>query len=81
MYFIASGIVQASNETQTNRLSEGDYFGEVAIISRGVRTATVTASTPTDLLVLDVDDVLRLLDQFPAVKQQVEAVAEERHLH
>jgi voltage-gated potassium channel len=80
MYFIASGIVQASNETQTNRLSEGDYFGEVALISRSVRTATVTALTSTDLLVLDVDDFLRLLDRFPAVKQQVEAVAEERHL-
>ena len=32
MYFIASGIVQASNERQTNRLSEGAYFGEVALI-------------------------------------------------
>ena len=30
------------------------HFGEVALISRGVRTATVTALTSTDLLVLDV---------------------------
>ena len=56
------------------------HFGEVALISRGVRTATVTALTSTDLLVLDADDFLRLLDRFLAVKQQVEAVADEQHL-
>ena len=80
MYFIASGIVEASNETQTNRLSEGDFFGEVALLSRGPRTATVTALSSTDLLVLDVDDFLQLLDRFPAVKQKVVNVADERRL-
>lgn len=80
MYFIASGIVEASNETQTNRLSEGDFFGEVALLSRGPRTATVTALSSADLLVLDVDDFLQLLNRFPAVKQKVVNVADERRL-
>lgn len=80
MYFIASGIVEAQNEAQTNRMSEGDFFGEVALLSRRVRTATVTALSTTDLLVLDVDDFLRLLDRLPAVKQQIEAIADERRL-
>jgi voltage-gated potassium channel len=81
MYFIAGGIVEASNQAQTNRLSEGEFFGEVALLSRGARTATVTALSSTDLLVLDVDDFLRLLDRFPTVKQRVESVAAERQLH
>ncbi|MGI9476371.1 MAG: cyclic nucleotide-binding domain-containing protein [Hyphomicrobiaceae bacterium] len=80
MYFIASGMVQTSNERHTNRISEGNYFGEVALLTRGARTATVQALTSTDLLVLEVDDFLKLLDRFPEVRQQVEAVAEERQL-
>ena len=38
------------------------------------------ALTSMDLLILDADDVLRLLDRFLAVKQQIVAVADERHL-
>ena len=78
MFFIASGVVEVSKKTETNRLSEGDFFGEVALLSRGTRTATVTALSSTDLLILDVDHFLRLLDRFPTMKQQVEAVAIER---
>ena len=38
------------------------------------------ALTSMDLLILGADDFLRLLGRFLAVKQQVEAVADERHL-
>lgn len=78
MYFIASGMVEVSNPTLTVHLSEGDFFGEMALLSRGPRTATVTAISSTDLLVLEVDDFLKLLDRLPAVREQVEAIAEKR---
>lgn len=78
MYFIASGTVQVAIEKGAVQLGEGDFFGEMALLYRGPRTATVTALSSTDLLVLDADDFLRLVDQIPSLKRHIEAVAEER---
>lgn len=78
MYFIASGSVEVSSPTLSAQLSEGDFFGEMALLSKEPRTATVTAETSADLLVLEVDDFLRLLDRLPAFKEHIEQVAIER---
>jgi len=78
MYFIASGTVQVVTETGTALLGEGDFFGEMALLYREPRAATVTAQTSCDLLVLDADDFLRLVDQIPALKRHIELVANER---
>jgi CRP-like cAMP-binding protein len=40
----------------------------------------VTALRPTDLLVLDADDFLRLVDRLPDIGAKVQAVAKERRL-
>lgn len=39
----------------------GDYFGELALIEGGIRTATVTARTPMELLVLSAREFASLL--------------------
>ena len=61
-------------------LEEGDFFGEMALISREPRSATVTALRPTDLLVLDADDFLRLVDRIPDIGTKVQVVAKERRV-
>ena len=60
------------------RLEEGDFFGEMALLSREPRSATVTAVRATDLLVLDADDFLRLVDRLPEIGERVRAVAKRR---
>jgi voltage-gated potassium channel len=60
------------------RLEEGDFFGEMALLSREPRAATVTAVRATDLLVLDADDFTRLLDRLPEIGERVRAVAKRR---
>ena len=78
MYLIASGGVEVESAAGTVRLGEGDFFGEMALLSREPRSATVTALRATDLLVLDADDFLRLLDRLPDLGARVRAVVRER---
>ena len=78
MYLIASGGVEVESATGKVRLEEGDFFGEMALLSREPRSATVTALRSTDLLILDADDFLRLVDRQPEIGARVKAVARER---
>ena len=80
MYFIASGSVEVESSNDKVVLQEGDFFGEVALLSREPRSATVTALRSTDLLVLEADDFIRLVDQLPDVGEKVRAVANERRI-
>jgi voltage-gated potassium channel len=78
MYFIASGAVEVEAQAGKRRLEEGEFFGEMALLTRERRTATVTAIKSTDLLVLDCDDFHRFIDRNPEVGAHVRAVAHER---
>jgi len=80
MYLIASGRVEVESPSSKVVLEEGDFFGEIALLSRDPRSATVTALRPTDLLVLDADDFLRLVDRIPDIGAKVHEVAKERKL-
>src|ERR1051325_11563812 len=59
MYVIASGEVKVftrgtgGNTVYLAKLAEGDFFGEVSVLTGKPRTATITASQPTELLRLD----------------------------
>lgn len=78
MYLIASGMVEVATASGPRQLSEGDFFGEMALLSRAPRSASVTTLRSTDLLVLDADDFLRLIDRLPNVRSKVEQVAQAR---
>jgi voltage-gated potassium channel len=78
MYLIASGRVQVESAVGKVVLEEGEFFGEMALLSREPRSATVTTIRPTDLLVLDADDFLRLVDRLPDIGAKVRAVAKDR---
>jgi len=78
MYLIASGAVEVDAPTGKVRLNEGDFFGELALLSRERRTATVTAIKSTDLLALDCDDFHRFIDRNPEIGAQIRAVAQGR---
>jgi len=56
MYFIVSGQVEVKGKAGTFILKTGDFFGEIALIERCPRTATVKAISRTQLLILDARD-------------------------
>lgn len=60
-----------------NELKDGDFFGEIALISGAPRTATVTATSPIRALVVTDRDFRTLLKKSPAMQMKVlEALAE-----
>lgn len=78
MYFVASGAVDVDTGGAHVRLSEGSVFGEMALLSRERRNASVTALRGTDLLVLDAEEFHHLVDRNPDIGIRVRAVAEVR---
>lgn len=52
---------------QVRRLGPGDYFGEVALITQGPRTATVTADTDLKTYGMTFWDFRPLVEETPSI--------------
>ena len=79
-YLIRSGMVRVSNalpggDMVRTYLSRGDYFGEIGLLRKIKRTATCTALDAVDVVRIPATDFNLMLERFPAVRQQIEAVA------
>ena len=59
-------------------LGSNEFFGEMALLGLGRRTATVTTTSEARVLVIVGDDFRRLRSRFPAVAAQIEATMAER---
>jgi CRP/FNR family cyclic AMP-dependent transcriptional regulator len=72
MMVIVSGRVLVERDGQRlNTLGAGDFFGEIALLAGGPRSATVTTEEPCRLLVLTHREFHSLMDEFPEVAGQV----------
>jgi CRP-like cAMP-binding protein len=65
-----------------NRMQDGDFFGEIALVTKMPRTATVTATTNVRILVITDRDFGALLKHSDEVSRGVaEALAERMAPH
>jgi voltage-gated potassium channel len=78
MYFIAAGEVEIELPTEKVRLGVGHFFGEIAVLRRARRSATVTAVARTNLLVLDSTDLHALMERDARFAERIRAVARDR---
>lgn len=78
MYFIVTGEVSVQLAPNPVLLGPGDFFGEMALLFAAPRSATVIATKPTVLLVLDIADFRELAGRRPEVINAIEAQGEKR---
>ncbi|MDQ1520267.1 MAG: family transcriptional regulator, cyclic receptor protein [Actinomycetota bacterium] len=71
-FVIADGSAKVARGGQSvASLGPGDYFGELALLDPAPRGATVTASAPSNLLVLSRSTFTDALDNVPALRDAV----------
>ena len=68
LYLIVEGQVRVTRgETLLREQGPKSFFGEIAVLEGENRTATITTTTPVRFLRLDRDDLLRLMEELPAI--------------
>ncbi|XP_036376986.1 potassium/sodium hyperpolarization-activated cyclic nucleotide-gated channel 2 [Megalops cyprinoides] len=79
MYFIQHGVVSVLTKGNMGmKLSDGSYFGEICLLTRGRRTASVRADTYCRLYSLSVDNFNEVLEEYPMMRRAFETVAIDR---
>jgi voltage-gated potassium channel len=78
MYLITGGEVEIELPNRRVRLSDGTFFGEIALLQRANRSGTVTAMRKTKLLALDAQDLHALLERMPTLAARVRKTAQAR---
>lgn len=78
LFLIITGKVRVWTGDGPNRsertlsiLEAGDHFGEASLLTRGKRTATVTALTMVETLVMSGEDYRQLLERHPQLLQNI----------
>lgn len=72
LYVIRSGSVRVERigvegDVPVVKLAAGDTFGEMSFLDGSATTASVTSDTPTELLVIDREELDLLLGMHPAL--------------
>ena len=81
-YLVRLGFVKVSQqhpggEVVLAYLAKGSYFGEMAFLLNSPRMATCTALDHVEVVRIPGDDFRMMLEQFPDIRQKLEAVAHE----
>ena len=78
-FVLAEGTADVVRGGETLRtLSDGDFFGEISLLTGLPRTATVTTTAPTRALVVTDRAFRQLLEDSPEIRDQVLAALGER---
>lgn len=65
-YIIIEWIVNVEKNNEfLNTIFQGDIFGEIGLVTNEKRTASVIAETQVKLLVLDRENLVKLINKYP----------------
>ena len=78
-YLVLEGEAAVSRKKKkVATVGPGQYFGEMALLDRGPRSATVTAATDMTLLVLGQREFSGVLDEVPGLAHKLLAAMAEK---
>ena len=80
MYFLAAGEVEVDLPGKKVTLAEGAFFGEMALLGNNLRSANITTTRVSKLLVLDLVDFRLLMARHPDLAETIDAEARRRAL-
>ncbi len=81
MYFINKGsaeVVSQDGKQVYAVLKEGDFFGEIALLLKQPRNATIRAYDYCDLYSLDKESFDDVISNYPAFEKHINKMAQER---
>ncbi|XP_041436513.1 potassium/sodium hyperpolarization-activated cyclic nucleotide-gated channel 1 isoform X2 [Xenopus laevis] len=79
MYFIQHGVAGVITKSSKDmKLTDGSYFGEICLLTKGRRTASVRAETYCRLYSLSVENFNEVLEEYPMMRRAFETVAIDR---
>jgi CRP-like cAMP-binding protein len=84
IYFVESGEVAISvqkftEEEEVSTLGPGEYFGEMAVLYKNRRTATVIAREDTELLSIEHADFTKLMVSHPVLALRINEILANRN--
>jgi voltage-gated potassium channel len=80
MYFIAAGEVEVDLPGKKVTLGDGAFFGEMALLGNNLRSANITTTRVSKLLVLDLVDFRMLMARHPDLAETIDVEAKRREL-
>ncbi|MBE7438231.1 MAG: ion transporter [Spirochaetales bacterium] len=81
MYFISKGSVEVVSEdgqTVFATLTEGNFFGEIALLLKQPRTASIKAVDYCDLYLIEQETFNRILTDFPEFADKIHDMVQQR---
>ena len=80
-FVIETGTAEVVRDGQhVNDLGPGDFFGEMALLEADRRNATVTATSPMELIVMTRSSFRGIDKAMPELHKQVQAAIEQRRV-
>ena len=78
-FVLIEGTVRVTKENRkVADLGSGDWLGEIALLTRAPRTATVTATSPLRTLVITDREFRQLVSEVPSIAMKVLTCVAER---
>ena len=72
LFVVVTGQVRVERDGEVLAMrGPGEFFGEIALVAGGPRTATATCETDCRLLIAVRHDFHALMDEFPGLKMRV----------